>query len=65
MPRMITLQQAAAETGMSYYSLRKMCLEGRLVHVRAGNKFLVNAEKLAEYLNTGGIEQGDSDGRVD
>ena len=43
MPRMITLQQAAAETGMSYYSLRKMCLEGRLVHVRAGNKFLVNA----------------------
>lgn len=65
MPRMITLQQAAAETGMSYYSLRKMCLEGRLVHVRAGNKFLVNAEKLAEYLNTGGIEQGDSYGRVD
>lgn len=57
MPRMITLQQAAAETGMSYYSLRKMCLEGQLVHVRAGNKFLVNAEKLAAYLNGESDEQ--------
>ncbi|MCI9067690.1 MAG: hypothetical protein HFI65_03270 [Lachnospiraceae bacterium] len=34
--------------------IRKLCLQGRLVHVRAGRKFLINKEKLADYLNTVG-----------
>ena len=53
MPRMITLKQAAAETGVSYCELRKLCLAGVLVHIRAGTKYLLNAEKLAEYLDGG------------
>lgn len=50
MPRMITLKQAATETGLSYDCLRKLCLTGKLVHIRAGTKYLINAEKLTEYL---------------
>lgn len=57
MPKMITLKQAAMETGMSYNWLRQMCLQGKLVHVRSGTKFLLNAEKLAEYLNGESNEQ--------
>ena len=52
-PTMITIAQAAAETGLSYDHLRKLCLQGKIVHVRAGRKFLINKEKLIEFLNGG------------
>ena len=51
--RMITLKTAAAETGLSYDCLRKLCLQGKIVHIRSGNKFLLNSSKLIEYLNKG------------
>lgn len=50
-PTMYTLPQAAATTGLSYDYLRKLCLQGKIIHVRAGSKYLVNMEKLIEYLN--------------
>lgn len=52
-PTMLTLREAAARTGLSYDYLRKACLRGDIVHVRAGCKFLVNFDKLVDYLNTG------------
>lgn len=50
-PTMKTLPQAAEETGLPYDLLRRLCLQGKIVHIRAGKKFLVNMEKLADYLN--------------
>lgn len=50
---MLTLRQAAKETGLSYSYLRKLCLEGKIVFVKSGRKYLVNAERLKEYLNEG------------
>ena len=52
-PTMLTLRQAAEATGLSYYHLRKLCLQKKIIFVRAGNKYLVNAEKLQEYLDSG------------
>lgn len=52
-PEMITLRDASGRTGISYDWLRKLCLQGKLVHIRAGSKYLVNFGKLIEYLNTG------------
>lgn len=52
-PTMLTLNQAAEATGLSYDHLRKLCLQRKIVFVRAGSKYLVNAEKLVEYLDTG------------
>ena len=49
MVKMITLKQAASETGLSYDCLRKLCLTGKLVHIRAGTKYLLNAEKSFSY----------------
>ena len=55
MPRMIGLKQASQETGLSYNCLRQLCLKGEVAHVRAGVKYLINSEKLTEYLNNSGI----------
>lgn len=50
-PVMLTLNQASEKTGLSYDYLRKLCLQGRIVCVRAGNRYLINQEKLVAFLN--------------
>ena len=52
-PTMITIKEAAGQTGLSYDYIRKLCLQGKIVYVKAGCKFLINMEKLVEYLNNG------------
>ncbi len=52
-PHMLTLKQAAEQTGLAYEHLRRLCLQRKTVFVKAGCKYLVNLEKLIEYLNTG------------
>ena len=51
-PEMVTLKVAAARTGLSYDFLRKCCLTGKIVHIRAGSKFLINFGRLLEWLNS-------------
>ena len=50
-PEMITLREASRRTNVSYDFLRKGCLNGTFVHIRAGNKFLINFNKLIDKLN--------------
>lgn len=52
-PEMITLKEASNRTGVSYDWLRKLCIQGKIVHIRAGTKYLVNFGKLIKYLNEG------------
>ena len=54
--KMVTLKEASSRTGVSYDWLRKMCINGKIVHIRAGNKYLINWDKLVDYLNTGELE---------
>lgn len=56
-PTMNTLREAAEATGLSYDCLRKMCLRNEIVYIKSGNKFLINMDKLVEYLN-GGADNG-------
>ena len=58
MPRMRTIKEAAAETDLSYHCIRTWCLQNKIVHIRAGNKYLVNLDKLIEFLNSGVKESG-------
>ena len=53
MPTMYTINQAAEATGLSYDFLRKLCLQNKIVFVRAGTKYLINMERLREYLDKG------------
>lgn len=61
-PVMWKLQEAADKTGLSYYYLRNLCLQGKIIHVKSGNKYLINADKLIEYLNNGDAAQGMQNG---
>ena len=50
-PTMLSLREASRETNLSYDFLRKLCLQNKIAYVRAGNKYLVNMEKLVDFLN--------------
>ncbi len=52
-PTMLTLKQAAKATGLAHHYIRQLCIQGRITHVRAGKKYLVNLERLIEFLNIG------------
>lgn len=56
-PTMLTIKQAAEKTNLSYDFIRKLCLQKKIVFVRAGNKYLVNMEKLIDFLNGETSEQ--------
>lgn len=38
-----------------------MCKQNKIVHIKSGNKFLVNVDKFVEYLNAGELEVEDDD----
>ena len=52
-PRMVTIAVAAQETGMTYSSILRLCLQNKIVFVKSGKKFLINFGKLVDYLNQG------------
>jgi len=46
------IKQASYLSGMSQYFIRKGILDGKIAHVKSGNKYLVNVPKLLEELNS-------------
>lgn len=53
-PRMWTIKECAkafCNTGLTEYRIRQLALSNQIVNIRAGNKILINADKLIEYLN--------------
>ncbi len=55
LPVMKSIKEMVELTGFSYMHLRNLCLENKIVHVRAGKKYLINYDRFCDYLN--GIEQ--------
>ena len=54
-PEMISLREASSRVGLSYETLRKLCITGRIVHFRSGTKYLVNFPRLCDFLNGEGL----------
>ena len=53
MPTMVTLNKAAELTGVPYSALRRWIKNGEFTYyVMAGTKYLINLERLVEFLNT-------------
>lgn len=48
---MIGLLEASKLTGLSYDHLRNGCINGTYVHIKSGNKYLINYDKLLKILN--------------
>ena len=57
LPHYIKLQEASDKTGLSYYQLREMVLQGKVAYIKSGVKFLVNEQALCDYLSQ--MEQRD------
>lgn len=51
LPVMKTIKEMMELTGFSYMHLRNLCLENKIVHVRAGKKYLINYDRFCDYLN--------------
>lgn len=58
LPTMVSIKDAADQTGLSPYYLRQLCRSGRVRYVVAGHRWLVNLDSLAVYF-----EHGDPAGR--
>ena len=54
-PRMLTIPETVREFHLPEHFVRQLCRENRIVHVMAGKKILVNADRLIDYLNGGGV----------
>lgn len=59
-PTMLTIKETAKKFKLSEYFLRRGVNEGQIVAIRAGRKILINAEKLAEYLNNNTLSNAET-----
>ena len=59
-PTMLTINETAQRSGLARHYVRQLCLQNKICHIKAGNKYLINFEKFVEFLNTGEIESPSS-----
>ena len=53
-PTMLTIAEVKKRIPeLSYNYLRQGCIRHEIVHIRVGNKYLINFDKLCEKLNQG------------
>lgn len=52
-PLMLSLKDTSVRSGIPYDTLRRMCLDGKIVHIRVGKKIYINWDLLRAYLYGG------------
>lgn len=53
MPTMVTMNKAAELTGVPYSAIRRWIKSGEFTYyVMVGSRYLINLERLVEFLNT-------------
>ncbi len=50
-PRMRSIEEAAKEVGLSAYTIRRLIKQNKIIYVRSGMKYLVNLDRLIDFLN--------------
>ena len=55
-PKMATINETAKNVGLTKYHIRQLVLQNKISYVKSGKKYLINVDKLIEYLNTGDNE---------
>lgn len=50
-PRVASISQAAAESGVPAYRIRQLCKMGQVRSVQCGRKILVNLSSLAAWMD--------------
>lgn len=52
-PNMGTIKEAAAASGLAVYRVRQLVAAGKVKHIHAGRRILVNLDSLAQYMEQG------------
>ena len=60
-PTMIGIKETAIRTGLAQHYIRQLCIDGKIVRVRCGKKYLVNLEKFIDYLNSSQTQEAHND----
>lgn len=58
-PVMLSIKETSARTGISYESIRYLCLTNQITFVRvgrSGGKYLINYKRFLEFLDRGCVE---------
>lgn len=50
-PRMLTVRQTVEATGLPERFIRRLCTSSEIVTVKSGCKYLINLDRLIDYLN--------------
>lgn len=55
-PYMMSILESVEVTNLSYEFLRFLCKSGKVKCIKTGNKYMINSESLADFLNNSSIE---------
>ena len=55
-PTMLTIKETAKKTGLAEHYIRQLVLKNEICYIKAGRKYLVNLEKLVDYLDRKQVE---------
>lgn len=50
-PTMVTMKEAAAKTGLSFYAVRQMYLNNEVAYFKSGRKVYINLDDLSRRLS--------------
>ena len=50
-PTMLSIKETAERTNLSETYIRNLVWDNKIVYVKTGRKYLVNLERLVDYLN--------------
>ena len=64
-PHMATIKETAKLFGLAEHFVRQLVIKGEVVAVKAGCKYLVNVDRLAEYLNTNTLREEQAGAKED
>ena len=56
-PLMLTIKETADRTGLSYHFIRQLCIENKIVYLKAGNKYLINFDRFIDFLNGDEVQE--------
>ena len=59
---MLTINEAMELTHLPYSTIRRLCLEGKVIYIRSGKKFYINKNSLVSFLSGEVNQNGSANG---
>lgn len=56
-PTFVSVREAAITCGLPYKTILSLCHSEKIIYFKNGKRYLINLDKLIEFLNTGETEK--------